>query len=242
MLFAGLCFHTLTLGARWFEGGRLPITNLHESLSFLSWISVLAYAVIVYKYGLKVIGAFVAPFAFVFIVVAFLVPADMEPLRPMLDTYWLSVHIALAVSGNAFFALAFIFGLLYLVQNRHLKTHKLGGLYFALPSLEVIDELNYRCLSYGFPLLTLGIISGALWSQALIGEYWMWKHRQVWSLITWFLYAALLHGRLIRGWRGKKSAVFSVAGFLVLLASTLIIYLLLGEGHGFFNVMEDVTR
>jgi ABC-type transport system involved in cytochrome c biogenesis permease subunit len=96
----------------------------------------------------------------------------------------------------------------------------------------VLDELNYKCLTYGFPLLTLAIITGALWSEYALGSYWMWKPRQIWSLITWFLYAALLHGRLTSGWRGKRAALFSAGAFGVLLGSFLILNLMLGGGHG----------
>ena len=102
-----------------------------------------------------------------------------------------------------------------------------------MPSLELIDELSYRCLSYGFPLLTLGIISGAIWSQHSLGTYWVWKHRQVWSLITWFLYAALLHGRLTSGWRRRKAAMLSIAAFLTLISTFLIINIVLGGAHGY---------
>ena len=110
----------------------------------------------------------------------------------------------LAFLGNAFFALAFFLGIMYVIQDKYLKSRKLKGLYFILPSLDTLDELNYKCLQYGFPLLTAAIITGAIWSEYATGNYWQWKHRQVWSLITWFLYAALLHGRLTAGWRGKE--------------------------------------
>jgi ABC-type transport system involved in cytochrome c biogenesis permease subunit len=128
--------------------------------------------------------------------------------------------------------MAFLFGIMYVLQERYLKSRRVGGLYFLLPSLEVLDELNYRCLSYGFPLLTVAIITGALWSEHTLGSYWLWQPRQIWSLITWFLYAALLHGRLTTGWRGKKAAIFSACAFGILLGSFLILNLMLGGGHG----------
>jgi cytochrome c-type biogenesis protein CcsB len=150
----------------------------------------------------------------------------------VLESYWLPVHVMLAFMGNAFFALAFFIGVMYIIQDRYLKSRKLKGLYFILPSLDMLDELNYKCLQYGFPLLTLAIISGAIWSEYALGSYWQWKHRQVWSLITWFLYAALLHGRLTAGWRGRRAAYLSGVAFVVLVGSYLIINLLSGGAHG----------
>ncbi|MBI5233873.1 MAG: cytochrome c biogenesis protein CcsA, partial [Deltaproteobacteria bacterium] len=109
------------------------------------------------------------------------------------------------------------------------------GLYFILPSLDVLDELNYKCLTYGFTLLTLAIITGAMWSERAMGSYWLWQPRQIWSLITWFLYAALLHGRLVSGWRGKKAALFSAGAFIVLIGSFFIINFISGGAHGYLG-------
>jgi len=229
---AGFAVHTVTLAARWIAAGRTPATSLHESLIFFSWITVALYLAVLVRYKQKVLGAFVSPFALMLMLAASLLPKEIIPLAPVLESYWLPVHVILAFMGNAFFALAFFLGIMYIIQEHYLKTRRLRGLFFILPSLETIDELNYRCLQYGFPLLTLAIISGAIWSQYAIGSYWDWKPRQIWSMITWFLYAALLHGRLTAGWRGRKAAIFSGTAFLVLLGSFLIINLVSGGAHG----------
>ena len=233
---AGFVAHTLTILVRWAEGGRFPATNLHEVMSFFAWLSVGIFMVFLYRYGMAVLGLFVAPFALFLVVTASFLPGEIVPLSPLFKSWWLPVHVTLAILGNAFFALASAFGAMYLIQERHLKNRKFNGLYFILPSLDVLDELNYRCLTYGFPLLTLGIITGAIWSEYTFGTYWMWKHRQVGSLVTWLLYAALLHGRLTTDWRGRKAARYSVIAFCVLLAFSLIIYVLLGEGHGLLKL------
>ncbi|MBI5559694.1 MAG: c-type cytochrome biogenesis protein CcsB [Deltaproteobacteria bacterium] len=232
ILYAGFASHTVTIIARWLEAGRTPVTGLHESLTFFSWITVALYIILLYRYRIYVLGAFVAPFAFLLIITASFLPGEIVPLAPVLESFWLPVHVILAFIGNAFFALAGIFGIMYLIQEHHLKSRRIKGLYFLLPSVEILDELNYRCLTYGFPLLTLAIITGAVWSEYTLGSYWNWGPRQIWSLITWFLYAALIHGRLTTGWRGRKAAIFSVAAFLVLLGSFLAINVLLGGAHG----------
>lgn len=228
-------FHTLTMLARWIEAGHTPATSLHESLTFFSWILVGLYMYLTYKYKQRVLGAFVTPFALLLIITASLLPKEIVPLAPVLESYWLPVHVILAFMGNAFFALAFFLGVMYIIQERYLKSRKLKGLYFVLPSLEMLDELNYKCLQYGFPLLTLAIITGAVWSEYAVGTYWDWQPRQIWSLITWFLYAALLHGRLTAGWRGKKAAMLSGAAFVLLIGSFLVINIVSGGAHGLVN-------
>ncbi len=228
----GFASHTISIILRWIEAGRTPVASLHESLSFFSWITVALYVYVLFKYRQKVLGAFVAPFVLTLLIMASLIPGRIIPLSPVLESYWLPVHVTLAFLGNAFFALAFFLGIMYVIQEHYLKKRKLKGLFFILPSLESIDELNYKCLQYGFPLLTLAIITGAIWSQHSLGSYWMWRPRQIWSLITWFLYAALLHGRLTAGWRGRKAAIFSGTAFMILLGSFIIINLISGGSHG----------
>ncbi len=235
ILLSGFVFHTLTIAARWMESGRTPATNLHESLTFFAWILVGLYLFVLYEYRLPVLGAFVTPVALLLIITASFLPAEIVPLAPVLESYWLPVHVTLAFLGNAFFTLAFLFGVMYLIQEHYLKSHRPGGLYFVLPSLQILDELNYKCLQYGFPLLTLAIITGAIWSEYALGSYWLWEPRQIWSLITWFLYAALLHGRLTSGWRGRKAALFSGGAFAVLIGSFLIINIISGAAHGFLE-------
>lgn len=232
VMITGFAFHTATIAMRWLAAGRTPATSFHESLTFFSWITVALFLALLIKYRQRVLGAFVAPFALLLIITASLLPAEIVPLSPVLESYWLPVHVMLAFLGNAFFAMAFFLGVMYVIQDKYLKSRKLKGLYFVLPSLETLDELNYKCLQYGFPLLTAAIITGAIWSEYAIGSYWEWKHRQVWSLITWFLYAALLHGRLTAGWRGRKAAILSGVAFIALISSFFIINLVLGSAHG----------
>lgn len=232
LLVAGFVLHTAGIVTRWAAAGRTPVTTLHESLLFFSWITVALFLVVLVKYRLRVLGVFVAPFALLLLVTASLLPSRIIELPPVLASYWLPVHVIMAFLGNAFFAIAFFLGIMYIIQDRYLKSRKLRGVYFIMPSLEILDELNYKCLQYGFPLLTLAIITGAIWSEAALGSYWDWQPRQIWSLITWFLYAALLHGRLTAGWRGRKAAIFSGVAFAALVGSFVVINLVSGGAHG----------
>ena len=127
------------------------------------------------------------------------------PLNPALKSKWLVIHTVVAFLGYASFAVAFGAAIIYLMQERFLKRRKIGGLFQRLPSLDTLDEINYRCLTFGFPLLTVAIISGAIWAETAWGTYWSWDPKETWSLITWFVYAALLHGTADHRLAGEKS-------------------------------------
>jgi cytochrome c-type biogenesis protein CcsB len=144
---------------------------------------------------------------------------------------WLPIHVTSAFLGDAIFALAFCTGVIYLIQERLVKSRRATALSGRLPSLEILDEINYRALTIGFPLLTIGIVTGAVWAEYAWGAYWNWDPKETWSLITWLLYAALLHQRLAIKWRGKKAAVMAIVGFGAVLFTFLGVNLLLEGRH-----------
>ncbi len=232
---AGFASHTLALLARYAEAGYTPVTNLYESLSFYAWMIVGILLVANLKYKIKVLGAFLSPVALVLMVAALALPKEIVPLAPVLKSIWHPFHVIFAFMGNAIFALAFCCGIMYLIQEHQLKSKKIGVITERLPSLKVLDDLNYKCLTYGFPLLTLGIITGAVWAEYAWGRYWNWDPKETWSLITWFLYAALLHQRLTVGWRGRKAAIMAIIGFLAVLFTFLGVNLLLPGLHSYAN-------
>jgi len=106
-------------------------------------------------------------------------------------------------------------------------------LFQRLPNLQILDEINYKLITLGFPLLTLAIITGALWAESAWGSYWRWDPKEVWSLITWFIYALVLHARLTAGWRGRKAAMLSIAGFISVIFTFFGVNLLLKGLHAF---------
>jgi cytochrome c-type biogenesis protein CcsB len=210
---AGFGLHSLGLAVRFFEAGYTPVTSLHESLSFFAWCIVGLYLVLQLRYRVPSLGGFASPLALVFVLAALGTEGAVEPLNPALQSAWLPVHVVLLFLGDGAFALAAAAGVMYLIQERQLKRKRLSGWFNRLPSIDVLDELNYRCLTIGFPLLTLGIITGSAWAQQAWGTYWSWDPKETWSLITWLLYAALLHGRLTVGWRGRRAAIWALVGF-----------------------------
>jgi len=233
LLIGGFGVHCATLIARFAASGITPAASLHESLSFFAWTVVGIYLLFDLRYRLAVLGAFVCPLALVMMIIGSAVPKGVQPVNPMLDSWWFPVHVSLAFLGNAVFAIAFVAGIMYLLQERMLKSKKFSALYYRLPSLDTLDSINYKCLTFGFPLMTMGIISGAIWANSAWGGYWRWDPKETWALITWFLYAALLHGRLNVGWRGRRAATFAIIGFFCLLFTFLGVNLLLSGEHSF---------
>ena len=220
--------------SRYFKGGMPFGTNMYESLVFFSWCLVIAYLVITVRYKVPVVGAFVMPITFILMAAAALLPdKGIGEIPPALQSNWLPIHVTLSFMGDALFAMAFGTGVMYLIQERQLKRKRPGVFYYRLPSLDVLDSMNYRALTIGFPLLTLGIITGSVWAQYAWGSYWSWDAKETWSLITWFIYAAVLHARLTAGWRGRKAAWFSIIGFAAVLFTFLGVNLLLSGLHSY---------
>jgi len=227
----GFASQTLAILTRYVEAGYTPVTNLYESLSFFAWMIVGILLIATLKYKVKVLGSFLTPIALILMLFAFALPKEILPLAPVLKSFWHPFHVIFAFLGNAIFALTFCCGVMYLIQEHQLKSKKMGPITKRLPPLNLLDDLSYQSLKYGFPLLTLGIITGAAWAEYAWGRYWSWDPKETWSLITWLLYAALLHQRLTVGWRGRKAAIMAIAGFLAILFTFLGVNLLLPGLH-----------
>ncbi|NWG01379.1 MAG: c-type cytochrome biogenesis protein CcsB [Syntrophaceae bacterium] len=223
LLIIGWVIHSIGLVLRWLEThrtgyGYIPLSNMYESLIFFSWTIVLIYMILEFKYRQKIIGVFVTPFAFLAIALTSIVPginAKITPLMPALQSNWLTIHVTTCFFGYAAFAVSFGVSILYLIQDKKSGQGKEGSTW--LPPISTLDEINYKSVVIGFPMLTLGIITGAAWANYAWGGYWSWDPKETWSLITWFVYAAFLHARLTRDWRGKRTAILSIIGFAAVL-------------------------
>ncbi len=230
----GFVFHTANIVIRYIEGGHIPITNLHEGSSFFTWCIVVLFLFLEFRYKIGLLGSFIMPIVFVLMLSSSVFPREINPsLNPVLQSYWLGIHTTLAFLGDAAFAMAAGLGVMYLIQERYVKSKHLSGLFQRLPSLQILDEINYRLISLGFPLLTLAIITGVIWANTAWGTYWRWDPKEVWSLITWLIYALVLHLRLTVGWRGKKAAGLSIIGFGLVIFTFFGVNLLLKGLHAF---------
>jgi len=241
ILLGGWLAQTVAIGLRWYESyqlgiGHAPMSNLYESLVFFSWTIILVYMIIEYRYKLSILGAFVTPFAFLGMAYASISPnvnETIQPLVPALQSNWLLSHVVSCFLGYAAFAVSCGVSITYILKKRYEERGGQGGMLAAFPSSEVLDELVYKSIAVGFPLLTIGIVTGAAWANYAWGTYWSWDPKETWSLITWFIYAAFLHARITRGWHGIKAALLSIFGFVAVIFTYLGVNLLLSGLHSY---------
>ncbi len=220
----GLAAQTLGLVLRWIESYRLgighaPLSNFYESLIFFSWALVLFYLIMERRARTAKLGAFVTPLAFFAMAYASLSPgisSRIQPLIPALQSNWLIAHVVTCFLGYAAFGFAFGTGFLYLVNSGR-GNKKEAGFLRALPGAGMLDELIYHSISLGFVLFTVGIMTGSVWAHYAWGSYWSWDPKETWSLITWIVYAVMLHSRFVQGWRGRRMAWMTVIGFIAVL-------------------------
>jgi cytochrome c-type biogenesis protein CcsB len=234
----GLVVHSLALIQRVWSLGHLPAASVGESLLLFTWVLVAAFLVVVWRYPIKVLGALVTPLAALMICGSLILPAPHGTIAPLLKSFWLTIHICLALTGYAALALACLGGILYLIQERQIKGKQFGFFYRRLPSLSQLDTLNYWCLTIGFPLLTAGIIFGSLYAQHILGRFWNWDPKEIMTIIAWLIYAVLLHERLAVGWRGRRAALLAICGFLVLIITFVGANLWLTGYHNFARFIQ----
>lgn len=294
MAIANLCIAAL-LGARWLEAGYFPLSNLYESLFFLTWGITAMHLVAENMSGSRLVGVVTAPVAMgITAFAALTLPKDMQasaPLVPALKSNWLMMHVSVMMLSYATLMVGSLLAIAFLVvtrgQNIELRGSSVGtGAYrdrtyqlrrdgelvmsaLALttapaelngsatalldaPSAPVaaslplspqrlsladtLDNISYRMIGLGFPLLTIGIIAGGVWANEAWGSYWSWDPKETWALITWLVFAAYLHSRITKGWQGRRPALLAAAGFVVVWVCYLGVNLL-GKGlhsYGWF--------
>ena len=196
-------------------------------MSFFAWALVCVFLGVALRRGLHVLGAFILPLAFLSLISATIAPAETQGIHPVFQAVW--VHVVLSMLGTVGFAVAFVAGIMYVMQDRLLKSKQFNVLYFKLPPLDFLDSLNQRSILLGFPFLTLGILTGALSAQLTLGSYLSWNPEQIWALVTWIFYFAVLLGRVTVGWRAKKAAYLTIVGFAGVILTFLGVIL---KNHG----------
>jgi cytochrome c-type biogenesis protein CcsB len=216
----GLIAHSLAIVLRWVESYRLeighaPFSNLYESLIFFAWTIALLYLIVEWRTKNRTAGAFVIPLAFLAMAYASFSPnitSRIQPLIPALQSNWLITHVITCFFAYAAFGVSFGLSLMYFLKR--LDNLKRNSPFLKLiPQTAILDDLNYQMVAMGFLMLTLGIITGSVWASTAWGRYWGWDPKETWSLITWLVYAAVLHSRMVRGWTGRKIAILCIIGF-----------------------------
>jgi len=230
VLLTGALVQGGVLLARSFEQGHLAVTSSPEALSFLAWVLVVLYVVLQLKPGLRVLGSFVAPLAVAFMLTSGLLPVHMASRAGIFQSFWVFFHVSALFLANGLFALAFSAGVMYLLQERQIKTKQFGFLYPRLPSLKRLDEINFYCIVVGFPLMTAGLVAGFAYAGVIWHSWWNWDPKEIFAVVTWLIYAVLLHERLAVGWRGRRAAWLAIFGFSAVLITLLGVNLLM-KGH-----------
>ena len=217
------------LGIRWITQGYFPLSNLYESLIFLSWGISFIHLVVESKTQSRLIGAIATPLLFFLSGFSSLtLPTEMQkalPLVPSLQSNWLMMHVSMMMVSYATLILGSLLSISYLAflyfnnQNKEVNytTGNVSSLSVSkLALLQTVDIWSYRIIGLGFPFLTIGIISGAVWANEAWGSYWSWDPKETWALITWLVFAIYLHSRLLKGWQGEKAALLGSCGFFVI--------------------------
>jgi cytochrome c-type biogenesis protein CcsB len=235
----GMLAHTAALILRWIASymmgiGHAPLSNFYESLIFFAWSIMVLYLLVEWRTKNRSMGTFIVPVSFICMAYASLSPDinnRIQPLIPALQSNWLVSHVVTCFLGYAAFTVAFACGLMLLLKapeasgsdgNDASPAGSVIGRFLGLiPARGALDELIYQSAVLGFIFLTIGIMTGSIWAHFAWGAYWSWDPKETWSLITWLVYAVMLHARHIRGWRGRRMAVMAVVGFVCVLITYL---------------------
>lgn len=228
----GLIAHSAALTIRIREAGRAPFTNTYETLVFFAWLLVIFSLHVELRYKIKVLGAFTMPLASITLAATSLLNADIEPLMPSLKSNWLLWHVLTCFIAYAAFAIAFSTSALYLLYKAFARVrHSEEG--HSKGTFDFLDALTYRMITLGFPLLTLGIVTGSIWAEVCWGTYWSWDPKETWSLVTWLIYGICLHLRYTANWHGSWGALSSVIGFISVLFTYFGVNYLLAGLHAY---------
>jgi len=245
-IFTGIAVHGAFLIILSIKSRNLPITTLFESSALFLYLIVLVSVIIKYIYKIPSINSFVMPIATVFSIAAIALVRNDLALSIELAKFWQIVHIIPIFLGYASFTVSFILSLMYLTQEKQLKAKRFGPLFENLPSLETLDALMWKTITFGFPLITIGLVTGTIWAKTsnILGELWYLDPKVLLGVLTWLVYAALLHLRLGASFHGTKVACITIAGFLVVLL-TYIGPFLMGSKHAYVKSsvkLEQVTQ
>lgn len=232
---------TVAVVLRTVIAGHAPFSNLYESALFIAWAIMVVYLIVEFWYKFRLLGVVVAPVSAGVIAFASLLPPKFQeaaPLMPALQSYWLQIHVTIILFSYAAGVMAFAAAVLYLIfaKKDKVKPQGLDEKSTRTNYAILFDDLTFRSIMIGFPLLTLGIITGAVWANYAWGTYWSWDPKEDAALVTWLIYGGYLHARIQRGWEGKKLAIIAIIGFIAIIFTYLGVNLV-GRGlhsYGWF--------
>ncbi len=239
---AALLIQAAGIGLRWAESyrmgyGHIPLADMYESLVFASWTIMLIYLIFEWRVRQRALGVLPALFSFLAMAYASFskdLSSKIQPLVPALKSNWLIAHVVTCFLGYSAFAVSFGLSALYLLKKKYRgNPDPQSGVLGLLPSASQLEWFNYQMVLFGFLWLSVGIITGAVWANSAWGSYWSWDPKETWSLITWLIYASVLHSRNIKGWKGEKVAWLSMIGFGCVLFTYFGVNFLLSGLHSY---------
>ncbi len=232
---AAIVCHFVSMVIYTIVASHLPLQNLSQNLSLAAFFVGCMFVFFQFRFDLKILGVFASVLLSSIMIVVWVLPNVPVEQNTALKGFWFYSHIALVFAGDAALALACGAGILYLLQENAIKTKTPGFFFKRLPSLDLLDNVGYTCLTTGFALLTIGLVTGFIYAKAIWGHFWSWDPKEVFSVGTWLTYAILLHLRFYSGWRGRKSAIMTIVGFLVITFTFIGVNMLLGGHHQEFT-------
>ena len=216
---AGLLLIAAAMIWRGIKAGHVPMANTYETVIFMALITGIICLFLQKADKASMISFGISVIILVLLAASSFVDDAPSPLVPALKSNWLTIHVTFSFLSYAAFAAAFVISIIYLLPSKEKESN--------------LDDLAYKCILFGFPFLTLGIVTGAEWAQRAWGAYWSWDPKETWALITWIVYGIYLHLRLQRGWKGNKSAWIAVVGFAFVMFTYFGVNYLLSGLHSY---------
>jgi len=229
----GFLLHTSKFLAGINSPSSFPVYYISGVMSFFSILLGGVFIAYQIRGIVPVLGYITVPVILLFYIISISLP-QRPGFPPVLKTVLFPIHATLSITGYVFFFLSFATALFYLLQERNIKFKIFKWSLKRIPSLVELDSMNYRTVQFGFTFLTLGMLTGSIWSERVWGSLWNWDPKEVLTLLLWLLYASYLHLRLIVGWKGRKTAILSVIGFILVLIAFFGRKLIPGGYHDFF--------
>jgi cytochrome c-type biogenesis protein CcsB len=246
----GWGLHVASVVTRGFAVNRVPWGNMYEFSTMVALVAVTVFLVLLVRQPVLFLGAFVmTPVVLYLGLAGTVLYAPAAPLQPILNSYWIKIHVVAAITASGAFMVSGVITLLYLLrlwlERRAAPVSlgpgtaaavELGGVARWLPSADRLDRLAYKVIGFAFPVWTFAIIAGAIWAKSAWSRYWGWDPKETWSFITWVAYAAYLHARATAGWRGRRAAVLSLVGFACLMVDYYLVNTVISGLHSYAGV------
>ncbi len=234
MLIFSMAVHFFAMLERSQHFRVVPYHDIYGSLSLFAWMVSIIYLALEFRHRQKSVGAFLLPIPIVLMVLASLLNRTQTYTPPMeLRGALFAYHVTTNIFAYSAFTVSFILSMLYLLQHRQIRIRRPGLLFSRLPSLELLERMNRTSVAIGVPVLLCGILLGSIWANKL-GVLWRWDPKLVWSLITLLVYTGYLYLEKKGTWKGKRSAIISVCGFLIILFSYSVVNLFFSSFHKFY--------